>query len=63
MKSKFKKGDRVIIRRTGMSATVEICCGGNPFLPEWLCNPGYFVRVNGAEDSVWFKQSQLKAYK
>ena len=63
MASKFKKGDRVIVKRTGLSGTVEICCGGNIFLPEWLSSHAYYVRINGASDPVYFKQRQLKAYK
>ena len=62
MKSKFKIGDRVIIRKTKEIATIKHCCGGNYFLPEWLCNPGYFVRIDGAEKDDWFQQTKLKAY-
>lgn len=63
MSHKFNEGDRVIIKRTGMSATVKHVCAGNYFLPQWMCTWSYFVRINGAEGDVWFKQRQLKAYK
>lgn len=61
MKSKFKQGDRVIIRKTGQKATIMVCCGGNIFLPQCLTIPAYFILINGENDTTWVKQTKIKA--
>lgn len=60
MKSKFKSGDRVVIKKTKQKATVKICCGGNIFLPQWMTVPAYYILIDGERDTTWIKQTKIK---
>lgn len=58
---KIKKGDKVVVRKTGQSGVVTSVLP-NPYFPKWLCSPNYLVNIIDKDNTgpSVFTKKQLK---